>query len=106
ARVAGDEGQIDLAANVGQQVFAQQAEQGAQEDDEGHADAQGVEQPALGAHQDGIDEVLHVVGSGNGEHGHEQGAQGSLEEQGLVQQQQAEKSAPGCDGASDGGGQA
>ena len=94
AGVAGDQGQVHLAADVGHQVLAEQAEEGAEQDDQHHADAQGVEQPPLVADEHGVDQVLDEVGGGDAQHRHEQGAEEGLDEDGGVGAEQAEESTP------------
>ena len=58
AGVAGDQGQVHFSADVGHQVLAEQAEEGAEQGDQHHADPQGVEQPSLVADEDRVDQVL------------------------------------------------
>ena len=98
AGVAGDQRQVHLAADVRHQVLAEQAEEGPEQDDQHHADAQGVEQPPLVADEHGVDQVLDEVGGGDPQHGHEQGADEGLDQDGGVGGQQAEEPPPGADG--------
>ena len=84
AGVAGDQHQVHLAAGVGHQVVAEHAEEAAEEQDQDHADAEGVEQPAFLADQHRIDQVLDEVGRGDAEDGHEDGAEHGLGEQPAV----------------------
>ena len=107
AGVAGDQGQVDLAADVGHQVLPEQAEEGPEDQDQDHADAQGVEQAALGADQDVVDEVLDEVGGGDAQDRHQQGAEEGLGQDGLVVAEQAQEPAPRpdrCPGRRAGGG--
>ena len=97
AGVAGDQRQVDLAADVGQQVLAEQAEEGPEQDDQHHADAQGVEQPPLVADQHGVDQVLDEVRGGDPQHGHQQGADEGLDQDRGVGAQQAQEPPPRAD---------
>ena len=97
AGVAGDQRQVHLAADVGQQVLAEQAEEGPEQDDQHHADAQGVEQPPLVADEDRVDQVLDEVRGGDPQHRHQQGAEEGLDQDGGVGAQQAQEPPPGPD---------
>ena len=98
AGVAGDQGQVHLAADVGHQVLAEQAEEGPEQDDQHHADAQRVEQPPLVADEHRVDQVLDEVGGGDPQHRHEQRADEGLGQDGGVGAEQAEEPTPGTDG--------
>ncbi len=98
AGVLRDQGQVYLAADVRHQVFPEHAEQGPEEDDQYHADAQRIEQTPLVAHEHGVHQVLDEVGGGNPEHGHEDRADEALGQDGGVRGQQAEEPPPGTDG--------
>ena len=82
--IRGDQGKIDLASDVGEQVLPDHAEQRAKNDNQQHADTQRVQQLALAAHQDRIDQVLHKVRSSDAQQGHQQGASQSFDQHALV----------------------
>jgi hypothetical protein len=77
-RIAGQQSQIHLAAHMGQQILAEGAEERPEHHDQYHADAQGVEEARRIADQDRVHQVLHKVGGGHAEQGHEQGTEEGL----------------------------
>lgn len=96
AGVAGDEGQVHLAADVGEQVLPQGAEQHLEHQHQHHADTEGVEQPLLMTDEDGIDQVLHEVRGGDPQDRHEQGTEDGLDQDRGVAVEQPEEAAPGA----------
>jgi hypothetical protein len=86
--VPADQAEIDLAADMGQQVLPEHAEQSPEDNDEHHADAERVEQARLATGQHRVHQVLHEVGGGHPEHGHEQGTGGSFQQDGALAAEQ------------------
>ena len=86
-------GQIDLSADVDEEVLANDSEERLEDNDQNHADAEGVEQARLVADQDRIDQMLHEVGAGEAQHGHQQSGEDGLKEQPGVASKQAREAA-------------
>jgi hypothetical protein len=93
-----DERQIDLAANVCEQVLPEHSEQGPKEHDQHHADAEGVQHAGFRTDEHRIDKMLHEVGCRNAEQRHQDRTGDRFEKHGLMHSQQAEESSQRLNG--------